>query len=371
MITFLIFAFILGLLIVVHEAGHFFMARRLGVRVEEFAFGFGPKLWGWKKGDTDYRVCAIPLGGYVKMAGDERPNCKGAKDEFFSKSIGHRALIVFMGPVVNFILAYLCFVVVFLIGAIDLDASSKAVPARVDKVVAGSAAQEAGLLSNDLVLMIDDERITNWAEMQDKVLASDGQTLKIMVERSGQEVVLAVAPKLEKTRDIFGREHQVARIGVQPRPMEKADNLVVRKYGFFEACAKGAEELASITVKTYTALWQIVTGQRSAKEGMTGLIGIFFIVKFAAAVGFAFLLHIVGVISASLALFNILPLVPLDGGHLALLGLEKLRGRGLSPRTEDVVAKAGFGLFIALALFVFYIDFERIGLIDKVTSFFR
>ena len=368
---FLIFAFILGLLIVVHEAGHFFMARRLGVRVEEFAFGFGPKLLGWKNGDTEYRVCAIPLGGYVKMAGDERPNCKGERDEFFSKPVGHRALIVLLGPVVNYLVAYLCFVVVFLIGAIDLDASSKAVPAKVGKVMAGSAAQEAGFLNDDMVVMIDGKKIANWAEMQDTVMASGGKTLNVVVERSGQDVTLKASPRLEKTRDIFGKEHQVARIGIQPRQLEKADHLVVKRYGFFEACAKGAEELGTITVKTYAALWEIVTGQRSAKEGVTGLIGIFFIVKFAAAIGFSFLLHIIGVISASLAIFNVLPLIPLDGGHLALLGLEKIRGRGLSVKVEDVIAKIGFGLFIALALFVFYVDFDRIGLIDKIISFFR
>jgi regulator of sigma E protease len=371
MMTFLIFAFILGILIVVHEAGHFFMARKLGVRVEEFAFGFGPKLWGWKKGDTEYRVCAIPLGGYVKMAGDEKSNCKGARDEFFSKPIGHRALIILMGPVVNYIAAYLCFVVVFFIGAIDLDASSKAVPAKVGKIMPGSAAEQAGLLNDDMILTIDGKKISNWADMQDMVMASSGKTLNILVERSGQEVFLKVAPRLEKARDIFGREHETARIGVQPRQLEKADHLVVKRYGFFESWVKGAEELGTITAKTYTALWEIVTGQRSAKEGVTGLVGIFFIVKFAAAIGFSFLLHIVGVISASLAIFNVLPLVPLDGGHLAFLGLEKLRGRGLSVKAEDIIAKVGFGLFIALALFVFYVDFERIGLIDKIVGFFR
>ncbi len=369
--TFLIFAFVLGLLIIVHEAGHFFMARRLGVRVEEFAFGFGPKLFGWKKGDTDFRVCAIPLGGYVKMLGDEKSQCQGARDEYFSQPPGHRALIILMGPVVNYLLAYLCFVVVFWIGAIDLDASAKAVPARVDKVMAGSPAMQAGVLSGDVVAAIDGKNVANWAEMQEVVMASRGRTLGISVSRSGHEVKLAVTPRFETTKDIFGKEHQVSRIGIQPKQFDKGDNLVVRRYGFFEAFVKGGEELVAITVKTYLSLWEIVTGQRSAREGMTGLIGIFFIVQFAAGVGFSFLLHIVGVISASLALFNVLPLIPLDGGHLALLGLEKARGRGLSARTEDVVSKAGFGLIIALALFVFYLDFERIGLIDKIVGFFK
>ncbi len=367
----LIFVFILGLLIVVHEAGHFLMARRLGVRVEEFAFGFGPKLWGWKKGDTDYRICAIPLGGYVKMAGDERTNCQGASDEYFSKPLGHRALIVLMGPVVNYLLAYLCFVVVFWVGAVDLDASSRTLPAKVGKVMAGSAAQQAGFLPDDVVISIDGVKVSNWVEMQDKVMASQGKSLDMAVLRGNSPVTLKVTPKFEKTRDIFGRERQVSRIGVQPTALDKPEHLVVKRYGFVASFFKGGEELWTITVKTYVALWEIVTGQRSAKEGVTGLVGIFFIVKFAAGIGFSFLLHIVGVISASLALFNVLPLIPLDGGHLALIGLEKCRGRTLSAKTEDMVMKAGFALIIALALFVFYVDFERIGLIDKVVSFFK
>jgi regulator of sigma E protease len=369
--TFLIFVFILGLLIVVHEAGHFFMARRLGVRVEEFAFGFGPKLCGWKKGDTDYRICAIPLGGYVKMAGDERTNCKGASDEYFSKPLGLRALIVLMGPVVNYILAYLCFVVVFWIGAIDLDASSKALPAKVGKVMVASAAEQAGFKANDMLVSIDGVKVMNWAEMQDKIMASQGKTLEVVVTREDKPLALKVTPKLEKTKDIFGREHQVSRIGIQPPAMDKPEHLVVKKYGFIDGFVKGAEELWAITIKTYVSLWEIVTGQRSAKDGVTGLIGIFFIVKFAAGVGFSFLLHIIGVISASLALFNVLPLIPLDGGHLALIGLEKARRKPLSVQTEDIIMKVGFGLIVALAIFVFYVDFERIGLIDKVAAFFR
>jgi regulator of sigma E protease len=368
--TFLIFAFILGLLIIVHEAGHFFMARRLGVRVEEFAFGFGRKLWGWKKGDTEYRICLIPLGGYVKMAGDERSSTKGAHDEFFAKSAGHRALIILMGPVVNFLLAYLCFVAVFMIGKIDLDATSKALPAKVGKVMAGSAADQAGLKEEDVIVEIDGRKVAGWAEMQDIIMANGGKPLAIVVLRSGDGVSLSVTPKLEITKDLFGRDHDVGRIGIQPRQPDKTDNFVVERYPFPQALIKGAEELRTISIKTYVALWEIVSGQRSPKEGMTGLVGIFFIVKFAAGIGFSFLLHIVGVISASLALFNVLPLIPLDGGHLALLGLEKLRGRTLSARTEGLMNQAGLYMFIALALFVFYLDFERIGLIDRITRFF-
>ncbi|MBF0569484.1 MAG: RIP metalloprotease [Candidatus Omnitrophica bacterium] len=367
----LVFVIILSILIVVHEGGHFFMAKRLGVRVEQFALGFGKALWSRVYRGTEYRLCAIPLGGYVKMAGDEREQCKGAADEYFSKSKGHRSLIILMGPVVNYLLAYLCFVVVFMIGYVDLDATSKAVPAMVGKVMASSPAEKAGIKEGDKIIAIDGKSMANWGEMQEKISSSGGKSLLITMARADKRMTVVVLPELQKTQDIFGKEHQVSRIGVQPKGAGKPEELVIRKYGFFQSFGKGAEELWAITAKTYTALWEIVTHQRSAKEGMTGLIGMFFIIKFAMTIGFSFLLHIIGVISASLAIFNLLPLIPLDGGHLFLIGLEKLRGRALSVKADELINKAGFALIIALALFVFYVDFERIGLIDRVLHLFR
>ena len=154
-------------------------------------------------------------------------------------------------------------------------------------------------------------------------------------------------------------------MGVGPIPIDNAKDIVVTRYGFFESMVKAGEELWNITVKTYAALYEMAIGARSPKEAM-GIIGMFFVIKFALTIGFSFVLHIVGIISASLAIFNLLPVIPLDGGHLFLIGLEKLRGRALSLKTDQFIANAGFTLIIMLALFVFYSDFERIGLIDKI-----
>jgi len=369
--TFVLFVLILSVLILVHEAGHFLMAKKLGVKVEEFSLGFGKKLYSRVFSGTEYRLCAVPLGGYVKMAGDERGQCKGKADEYFSKPLGHRSLIILMGPVVNYLLAYVCFSLVFMIGYIDLEATQKAVPAVVGRVQANTPAATAGFLAGDKVASINNIAISNWSDMQEIISSAGTAKLQVSVIRHNTGYVLHVTPQVHKVKDLFGRERNVSRIGIEAEQLASADKLVVRRYGPVEALGKGSVELAKITVKTYSALWEIVTGQRSAKEGMTGLIGIFFIIKFAAAIGFSFLLHVIGIISASLAIFNLLPVIPLDGGHLFLIGLEKVRGRALSPKVDDIVAKIGFVLIITLAVFVFYVDFERIGLFDRFAHFLK
>ena len=368
--TILLFIIILSFLILVHEGGHFLTAKKLGVKVEEFSLGFGPKLYSRVIDGTDYRVCAIPLGGYVKMAGDERDKCKGAAEEYFSKPLGHRALIVLMGPVVNYFVAYLCFVVVFMVGFLDMDKAMKALPARIGNIMAGSPAAKAGIAPGDVVLRIDGKAIGNWDQMQTTIMASQGRSLEVVVGRSGAERSIAVRPETTAQKDLFGKTQSVSRIGVQPAEVKEFDKKNIERYALPGAMKRAAKELGRVTTQTYIALGQIVTGQKSAREGVTGLIGIFFIIKFAAGVGFAFLLHIVGVLSASLAIFNLLPLIPLDGGHLALIGLEKVRQRPLSAKTDEIIGKVGFALIITLAVFVFYLDFERIGLIDKVMHLF-
>jgi regulator of sigma E protease len=361
----IIFIFILSILILVHEWGHFITAKKCGVKIEQFALGFGPKLFAWVYDGTEFCLCAIPLGGFVKMAGDERDKCLGGSDEYFTKSAGQRALIILMGPMVNLILAYACFWFVFMVGYVDMDLSSQKTAPVVGQVLGHSPAEQAGLQLGDRILSVDGQSIAHWPQLQDLVTHSTGNSLKLTIERQSRTISISITPKETNQRDIFGRQHKTRRLGVGAMPISNAKDIVVTRYGFFESMAKAGEELWNITVKTYVALYEMAIGERSPKEAM-GIIGMFFVIKFALTIGFSFVLHIIGIISASLAIFNLLPVIPLDGGHLFLIGLEKLRGKALSIKTDQFIAKAGFALIIMLALFVFYSDFERIGLIDKI-----
>jgi len=364
----IVFIFILSILVLVHEWGHFITAKKCGVRIEQFSLGFGPKLWSRVHDGTEFCLCAIPLGGYVKMAGDERERCTGAGHEFFCKSAGLRSLIVLMGPVVNLALAYICFWLMFVVGYADMELSAQKVGPVVGQVLSGSPADKAGLLAGDKLVSIDGHALAHWPDLQDYVTQSTAAQLTVEFERGGRKQTKNIVPQEQAQKDIFGREHRTRRLGVAPLQLKDAGDIVVVRYGPVEALWRAGEELTKITVKTYVALYEMVIGVRSPKEAM-GIIGMFFVIKFALSVGFGFLLHIVGVISASLAIFNLLPVIPLDGGHLLLFGLEKLRGRTLSVKVDAAVARVGFSLIIMLALFVFYVDFERIGLVERITTY--
>jgi len=443
-----VFILVLSVLIVVHEWGHFITAKWLGIEVERFALGFGPTLFSKTYNRTTYLINAIPLGGYVKMAGDERSECKGESGEFYSKSIGQRSLVVLNGPVVNFILAYFSFILVFMIGypgqssvitdlvddgpahvaglqvgdrvvainskkiygwlnlesrlegeqtgAINVtvkrdgdvitrtvvpnviskpnllgrdrlvrDLGIDNLPNVVGGFVEGYPAEEAGLERGDRIIEINAQKITSWKSLQKAITESTGKDIALKIVRNGQVLAKTIIPKIEVQKDENGKEVQKRKIGIGPE-----QELDLYKFGVWNSVIFAGKELWFITILTYESLFRMVTGAMSAKESVTGPVGIFYIVKGAAEAGISHLLFILGVISASLAIFNLLPVIPLDGGHLFLFGLEKIRGKALSPQFDEYVARAGFSLIMLLAVFVFYSDFVRFGWFENIGKLF-
>lgn len=360
MLSLIYFIIVLSVLVLVHEFGHFFAAKRLGVRVEKFSFGFGPKIFSFKIKDTEYLISAVPLGGYVKMAGDEPgESLKGEPYEFFSRKPLDRFKIIFAGPLLNYILAFIIFSVIFMFG-------SPTMTTEIGSLLKDYPAQKEGLVVGDKILAIDGKKVNYWEDMTDIIHKHTEGAMILSVRRNGNVFEKEIKPVVRQTKDIFGNEVKISLIGIAPSPkIEKV------KYGFFRAVEMGFRKLMQLTVITYKALWSIITGRLSFKESMTGPIGIFMITGEAAKMGFIYILHLMGLLSASLAIFNLLPLPILDGGHVLFLCIEKVMGRPLSMKTQERISNVGVAFLILLTVFIFYNDIMKFGIFEKILKIFR
>lgn len=360
MLSLISFVLVLSILVLVHEFGHFIVARRLGVRVEKFSFGFGPKIISIKKGETEYLISLIPLGGYIKMAGDEPGEAlEHQRWEFLSRPAFDRVKIILAGPALNYLLAFLIFSVIFMFG-------SPTLTTEVGSLLKGYPAQECGILVGDRVTAIDGKNVKRWEEMTEIIHKRVEGPMELTIERGGRIFEKKIRPVVRQTKDIFGKETKIALIGIAPS--EKIEKV---RYSFLTSIHMGFNKLLQLTAMTYKALWSVLIGRLSVKESMTGPIGIFIITGHAAKLGLIYILHLMAVLSASLAIFNVLPFPVLDGGHVIFLALEKIRGRPLSVRTQERIANIGILLLILLMLFIFYSDMMKFGIADKAIKLFK
>lgn len=341
MISTVVFFLVLGILIIVHEFGHFIVAKKSGVRVERFSLGFGPVLLSRKKNETEYTICAIPLGGYVKLAGDNLEEYKHAPDEYLSKPPFVRARIIFAGAFFNYILGFLFFWLIFFSGYPGFTT-------KIGSLLDGFGAKESGIQAGDRITTIDAKPVADWEELQDAIHQKRiGSSARIAVLRGDKEYVFDV---MIKERHLTGK-HKVGAIGITP-----ADETINIRYGIVESLFLGAKKTLQLTAMTYQALWQMVTGRLSMRESVTGPLGIFYITSKAAQLGVIAVMNLLALLSVSLAIFNLLPLPVLDGGHIILLLVEKIRGRALGIKAERVISQIGLSFIIMLALFATYND---------------
>ena len=355
----LIAILLLGVLVFVHEAGHFLVARWSGVRILRFSLGFGPKVFGWRRGETEYCVSWIPLGGYVKMAGEQRAEQHHQPWEYLSKPIGTRALIVFAGPLVNYLTAILSLWVVFMVGYPEL------LPI-VGQVAKEMPAQAAGLQEGDRIHAIDGWPIGTWEEMTELIHAAPGRPVTFQISRAGTVQDVEITPKLKSITDPFGRQKAVGLIGISPSGAFES-----RRVGPVAAFGRTIEQQNEWLAQTMFALWSLVTGKLSMQESMTGPIGILYLTSEAASMGVAPLLSLMSLFSLSLALFNLFPIPILDGGHLFFLAVEKLRGTPVSVNVQERAAQVSFVLLMTLVLIICVNDVNRFGLVDKVLGWFK
>ena len=348
-----IFAFIivLGVLIFFHEFGHFLIARLFGVGVEKFSLGFCPRLIGKKIGITDYRLSAIPLGGYVKMVGEEQDAEIDPADlplSFTHKHVAKRMLIVAAGPVFNILLAVLIFFGIFWASGTFIMKPS------IGAVRAGSPAAAAGLMQGDLITVINGMAINSWDEMAEIISASEGQTLDLSIRRQESTLDFSIAPEKVPTQNIFGEEIQRYVIGIEAsresyskemNPIEAFSESLKQSYRVIELMVVIIAKLIKGDISTDTLGGPIMIAQMagdSAKAGVGSLI--FFI----------------ALISINLAVINLLPIPVLDGGHLLFFLIEAIKGSPVSIKVREVSQQVGLFLLILLMILVFYNDIHRI-----------
>ncbi len=360
MLSILSFILILSILILVHECGHFFVARKKGVRIERFSLGFGPPLVKFKKNQTQYLICAIPLGGYIKMAGEDvHEGLRGERWEYLSRTPGVRAAIVFAGPLLNYLLALLVFSLIFVIGSPTLSS-------QVGNVIKDYPAEEAGILAGDRIIAVEGVDVNYWEDVAWIIHKKTEGDINLVLVRNNHRFKLKLAPRVEEITDLLGRKKRIARIGII-----SSDELILVKYNPFVSLFLGAKKLWQLTAITYHALGRILSGRLALRDSVAGPIGIFHITAQASRLGFVYFLHLLGAISASLAIFNLLPLPVLDGGHILFLGIEKLRKKPLSPKVQEAILRVGMSLLILAAIFICYNDLTRFGYWDKLFGWWQ
>jgi regulator of sigma E protease len=354
------FLFVLTLVVFFHELGHFLIARWCGVRVLVFSIGFGPELVGFNdRRGTRWKVCAIPLGGYVKFFGDE--NAASVPDQtalanmseeerqysFVHQPVGKRAGIVVAGPFANFLLAIAIFASLFLIFG------KPSTSARVDAVQPGSAAEAAGFQPGDLVLSINGREIESFSDMQQIVSTSAGETLVFEVERGGRRITLKATPTLKEVKDRFGNIHRQGILGITRSPSPGDVNF--QPVGPGRALELGVQRTWFVIERTMSYIAGVVSG-REAADQLGGPIRIAQVSGQVASEGLASLLSLAAVLSVSIGLLNLFPVPLLDGGHLLFYAIEAVRGKPLSERAQELGFRIGLAIVVMLMIFATYND---------------
>lgn len=359
MVTLLIFLLVISILVFVHEFGHFIVAKRSGMKVEEFGFGFPPRLWGKRKGGTLYSINLIPFGGFVRIFGEDGEN-RRAPGSFGGGTFGHKVAVIIAGVAMNFAFAVVLLMLGnFLglrVGIFDEQTAVRAQDTKVQvlQVLEDSPAQRAGLQPLDEIRGFREAGtitlVSGPEAVQEYAFAHAGDQVVMVVERDGQEQDLPIQLR-QPTGPTEG-----------PIGISLALTGVVR-YPWYESIWRGIALGGSIfwaTLRGYIGLFTSLIADGRLGADISGPVGIATLTGQAARVGFNYLLQFVAMISINLAVLNILPFPALDGGRLAIVAAEKLRGKALSQRVEEVINAAGFAILILLMVAVTIKDLVKI-----------
>ncbi len=363
------FLIMLTVLVFVHEMGHFWVARRCGVRVEVFSIGFGPEIFGWNdRNGTRWRFSAIPIGGYVKMFGEqasgadvnvEAPVISESEraDSFAAKTLAQRSAIVFAGPAANFVLA------VVLLAGMFMVVGQPFTPADISAVQPGSAADKAGLEPGDVIVAINGTEIERFEQVVSIVQIAPGQPLEIAVERGGRRVVLNAVAGFHEFEDRFGNTQTIGRLGVS---RGGGDRKLVR-HDPATAVWRASVETVVLSGRILEFVWQMITGARTTKD-LGGPIRIAQMSSDMWQLGIESMIMFTVALSINLGLLNLFPVPMLDGGHLLFYFFEAIRGKPLGERTQEYGFRIGIVMVLGLMVFATWNDLEYFRVVDFLVN---
>lgn len=363
------FAVVLGTLVFVHEWGHYIVARLFGTRIDSFSIGFGPELFGWTdRRGTRWRLSALPLGGYVKFAGDANVGSKpdpsvAPRDPaeraklFHFKPVWQRAAIVAAGPSINFLFAILIFALLF------MTVGQQFTTPKVEAVLPKSPAATAGVRPGDTIVRIGGRTIDRFEQVRDVVVINAGEPLALVVRRGGASIPLTIVPERVTETDRFGNIYETGRIG-----LVATGQSVVRR-DLFSALVQATGQTVSLTRSMAETLWQIISGRRAVSE-LGGPLKIAQYSGQSAALGPLALVTFIALVSINLGFVNFLPIPMLDGGHLFLYAIEAVRGRPVNPVVLEWSFRAGLALVLSLMLFLTVNDLASFGVWSSLARVF-
>ena len=361
------FLILITIVVFIHEYGHYYFAKKFGVGVTDFSIGFGREIFGWNdKSGTRWKICWIPLGGYVKFFGDRNVFSQSEQQEvinkyndvdqkklFILKPLYQRSIIVAAGPLANFVLAILIFIIINMIAGKDMT------PAVVSEVQEGSPAFVAGMKKNDTILSIDNNKVESILEVSTFINISTSEKIEFLVLRNNQEISFLIKPNLVDGKDSLGNSVKKKMIGIKLSPLNNEFQKI--PLGPSKAIYYSVKEVWFVTVTSLNYLGKMIVGSADTSQ-LGGPIKIAKITGQVAEYGIIPFFSIMAYISISLGLINLFPIPMLDGGHLMFYFIERILGRPLSQKTQEGFFRIGLFFLFSLMFFVTYNDLKDLGL---------
>ena len=367
-IAIITFIIVLGLLVFVHELGHFMTARRFGIKVEEFGFGFPPRIWGIQKGETLYSINWIPLGGFVKIHGEQGED-KQSTESFAGKPAWKRIIVLSAGVLMNFAFAFLLYTVGFTIGLpqtlSDEDAASMklaAAPVVISQIMDDSPASRAGLKVGDQITSVESVAVSSIAQAQDVLRQRQDQPTAVMIQRGATTLDLTITPQ-----QLSGSDHPIIGVGLS--------RVGIVRYPVWEAVWRGLQATVTMIIAillAFLGLLRNLFASGSVGSDVAGPIGVAVMTNQVVNLGWAYVITFAAALSINLGIINILPFPALDGGRILFVLIEKIKGSAVSEKVEGTVHNIGFGLLLLLMAVVTFHDVLRYGgqILQRITSLF-